>query len=88
MRNILLLLVIIIIVLSLGLFNCSANKDGYRTISVEVLKDKISGGWAGKMIGVSYGGPTEFRYNGVINEDPIDWYNTAFSAYYVYVKKL
>ena len=71
MKKILMLLLISI--LSLGLYNCGANDEGYRTISVEILKDKISGGWAGKMIGVSYGGPTEFRYNGVINEDPIDW---------------
>ena len=26
------------------------------------LRDKIEGGWAGQMIGVSYGAPTEFRY--------------------------
>lgn len=26
------------------------------------LKDRIKGGWAGQMIGVSYGAPTEFRY--------------------------
>jgi hypothetical protein len=71
MKKILMLLVII--VFSLGLFNCSTSENGYRTISLENLKDKISGGWAGKMIGVSYGGPTEFRYNSVINEDPIDW---------------
>jgi len=42
-------------------------------ISVDALRDKIAGGWAGKMIGVSYGAPTEFRYRGVINEDPIRW---------------
>ena len=33
-----------------------------RTISTEVLKDKIAGGWAGKMIGVTYGASTEFAY--------------------------
>lgn len=27
------------------------------TISKDTLKDKIAGGWAGKMIGVSYGTP-------------------------------
>jgi hypothetical protein len=26
------------------------------------LRDKIRGGWAGQMIGVSYGFPTEFAY--------------------------
>jgi len=45
----------------------------FKTIPVDILRDKIKGGWAGKMIGVAYGGPTEFRYNSIINEDPIDW---------------
>jgi len=67
------LIVIACLILSFALMSCGANQDEYRTISVEELKNKIAGGWAGKMIGVSYGGPTEFRYNGVINEDPIDW---------------
>ncbi|HPK70820.1 MAG TPA: hypothetical protein PLN93_02670, partial [Vicinamibacterales bacterium] len=44
-----------------------------RTITRAALEDKVRGGWAGKMIGVSYGAPTEFRYNGRINEDEIDW---------------
>ena len=39
-----------------------------RTLSPPGLEDKIRGGWAGKMIGVSYGAPTEFRSNGKINE--------------------
>lgn len=43
------------------------------TISKEVLKDKIAGGWAGKMIGVTYGAPTEFRAQGKTFEDSIRW---------------
>jgi hypothetical protein len=36
------------------------------------LQDKIKGGWAGQMIGVSYGAPTEFRYRGeIIPEDKL-----------------
>ena len=34
----------------------------------EVLMDKIKGGWAGKTIGCSYGGPTEFKYSGFMND--------------------
>ncbi len=68
-----LILLIVSMSLNIGLLHCNNNENEFRTISVEDLKDKISGGWAGKMIGVSYGGPTEFRYNSVINEDPIDW---------------
>ena len=37
-----------------------------RTISRADLRDKIEGGWAGQMIGVSYGAPTEFRFSGQI----------------------
>ena len=33
-----------------------------RSISLEGLRDKVRGGWAGQMIGVSYGAPTEFAY--------------------------
>src|SRR5689334_18521267 len=35
-----------------------------RAISRADLRDKIEGGWAGQMIGVSYGAPTEFRFKG------------------------
>jgi hypothetical protein len=44
-----------------------------RRISRAVLEDKIRGGWAGQMIGVSFGAPTEFRYRGRTIEGPIDW---------------
>lgn len=44
-----------------------------RRMSRAVLEDKIRGGWAGQMIGVSYGAPTEFRSNGKINEAEIKW---------------
>jgi ADP-ribosylglycohydrolase len=44
-----------------------------RAISVTELKDKIRGGWAGQMIGVSYGAPTEFRSNGRIITGRIPW---------------
>jgi hypothetical protein len=33
-----------------------------RRIELTVLEDKIRGGWAGQMIGVTYGAPTEFQY--------------------------
>ena len=42
---------------------CSgASAPAYREIPLAELQDKIAGGWAGQMIGVSYGGPTEFRH--------------------------
>ena len=35
---------------------------GVRTIALSTLDDKIRGGWAGQMIGVTFGAPTEVRY--------------------------
>ena len=43
-----------------------APKIAYREITLAQLRDKIAGGWAGQMIGVSYGGPTEFRHREAI----------------------
>ena len=45
-------------------FTASAGKKlpAEVKISKEVLKDKIMGGWVGKTVGCSYGGPTEFKY--------------------------
>lgn len=45
------------------------------TISKQVLHDKIKGGWAGQTIGVTFGGPYEFRYNGTFIQDyqPLPW---------------
>jgi hypothetical protein len=46
-------------------------------LTTDVLRDKIKGGWAGQTIGVTFGGPTEFRYRGTMIEDytPIAWYD-------------
>lgn len=48
-----------------------------RTISLSMLKDKIMGGWAGQTIGVTFGGPYEFRFNGTFIGDyqPLLWYD-------------
>ena len=35
-----------------------------RTLAWETFRDRLRGGWAGQMIGVRYGAPTEFRYRG------------------------
>ena len=47
------------------------------TLSKANLQDKIKGGWAGQVIGVTFGGPTEFKYNGTMINDyqPIPWYD-------------
>ena len=54
------------------------NDDTSFVISKEVLKDKIKGAWAAQTIGVTYGGPTEFRYLKRIIPDSIEiqWADT------------
>lgn len=47
------------------------------TISKDELKDKIMGGWAGQTIGVTFGGPYEFRFNGTFIQSyqPMVWHD-------------
>ena len=61
----------------LTFFSCTEKQNAVtRIISKEILKDKIAGGWAGKMIGVTYGAPTEFHAQGKTFEDSIKWIPT------------
>ena len=51
-----------------GLLSCTPS--GLDRIPLSQLQDRIKGGWAGQMIGVSYGLPTEFQFNNqIIPED-------------------
>jgi hypothetical protein len=75
MKTNLLKLIFLIIV---TVFACCGHKAGKagtdsRAISLDVLRDKIAGGWAGKMLGVAYGAATEFRAQGKTFEDTIRW---------------
>jgi hypothetical protein len=68
------LIILVLPALVLAFVSCSTKQAvDTRTISTETLKDKIAGGWAGKMIGVTYGAPTEFRAQGKTYEDSIKW---------------
>jgi hypothetical protein len=49
----------------------AAKGSPLRSISRKQLRDKIAGGWAGQMIGVSFGAPTEFRSLGRIIDGPL-----------------
>lgn len=62
------------------LFGCTNPKPvgtSVSTLSVAQLKDKIKGGWAGQTIGVTFGGPYEFRFQGAFISDyqPLLWYD-------------
>ncbi len=59
--------------LLLFIVSCNNTPEGFISVKPDVLKNKIAGGWAGKMIGVTYGAPTEFRAQGSIFSDSIKW---------------
>jgi hypothetical protein len=65
--------VLVLIALIVIFASCKNSSDEFQTIKPDVLKDKIAGGWAGKMIGVTYGAPTEFHALQKIYEDSIKW---------------
>ncbi len=71
MKKIILLLVIV--------FSFSKIHAQQKIVSLtkEQLKDKIMGGWAGQTIGVTFGGPYEFRFQGTFIGDyqPLLWYD-------------
>lgn len=75
----------IAVVISIGAFTSCKPKEKQETVSSnsftlthEQLKDKIKGGWAGQTIGVVYGAPVEFKYQGSIigTHQVIPWNET------------
>ncbi len=88
-------IVYFICIILITLFACTREKPGSRdkmtlmdgdqfTISKTELMDKIKGGWAGQVIGCTYGGPTEFRFNGTMIQDyqPIPWHEGYIKWWY------
>jgi len=61
-------------------------KDQSQEISIgkTALLDKIKGGWAGQVIGCTYGGPTEFQWNGTMIGDQVSipWDENRMLWYY------
>jgi len=68
-KNILFLSLFLLLILLL----ISCGQPKYKAITAEELRDKIAGGWAGKMIGVTYGAPTEFRATGKTYDKELLW---------------
>ncbi|WP_372934297.1 ADP-ribosylglycohydrolase family protein [Mariniphaga sediminis] len=91
MRNLLIIAVLAFFVVSAGCRPESkseaptvfANKEKIR-ISKKVLEDKIKGGWAGQVIGCTYGGITEFKWLGSFINDkvPIPWDENQIEFWY------
>ena len=64
---------LLVLALAAGLLPPAATA-ARRKISRAELRDRIEGGWAGQMIGVSFGAPTEFRFNQkVVPPDRLKW---------------
>ncbi len=53
-------------------------------ISEEVMLDKVKGGWVGQVVGCTYGGPTEFSWNGtwIQQSVPLRWDGEMMLEYY------
>jgi len=62
-----------VLVMLLAFSSCDKPSEQYRKIRVSDYLDKMKAGWVGQMVGVGWGGPTEFKYQGEIipaNEMP------------------
>ncbi|MBC7851658.1 MAG: ADP-ribosylglycohydrolase family protein [Chitinophagaceae bacterium] len=70
-KSILLLFVFFLLTIAHG------QNAGQFRITKQALRDKIMGGWAGQTIGVTFGGPYEFQFNGTFIGDyqPLKWYD-------------
>src|ERR1700741_2727575 len=66
-----------LIVFALTCLLANAQTSTTITLSKQKLKDKIMGGWAGQTIGVTFGGPYEFGFQGTFIGDyqPLKWYD-------------
>jgi hypothetical protein len=74
------------LLLSIKAFSSAKVIDPYgeKTLSKAELLDKVKGGWAGKTIACTYGGPIEFQWEGTMVQDyvPIKWNNESIKGYY------
>jgi hypothetical protein len=62
------------LIITLGAYGAAPKNKLNRSLSKESLFDKVRGAWAGKTIGCTYGGPTEFRYVSIIPDSvKIPW---------------
>jgi hypothetical protein len=84
MRKITFLIVASLVILVACQQKAEVNQKLNNKISKQELKEKIKGGWAGQVIGLTYGGPTEFRYPGAFINDyrPIEWTDSAILWYF------
>jgi len=88
MKNKLLISIIAFCIAGLLNQSCTTIPVADATLNLEIskaeLQNKIKGGWAGQVIGCTFGGPTEFRFRGTMIQDyhPIAWDNDRCLYYY------
>ena len=74
----------IILCCCVGLFSGFPGYTQSRSLTVplEKIRDQIKGGWAGQTIGVTFGGPYEFRFDGTFIQDyqPLVWNDTLIKS--------
>ncbi len=79
-------LIILITCLSLAITSCDVGASKGKTVKMtkKELLNKVKGGWAGQVIGVTFGGPTEFRYLQKIIPDSVKlrWDNDLVKHFY------
>jgi hypothetical protein len=65
------ILLVLVFCLNLCLYSQQKQTGAKKslTFTKQQLKDKIMGGWAGQTIGVTFGGPYEFRFEGTFIGD-------------------
>lgn len=69
----------ILLILAMAISGCSSTSEpkipSKLKLTPDELMNKIKGGWAGQTIGVTYGGPTEFKYcdRMMSDEDKVPW---------------
>jgi hypothetical protein len=71
------IVLISLLVLRISVFAQTSSSSNSLILSKEALQNKIKGGWAGQTIGVTFGGPYEFRFQGTFIGDyqPLLWYD-------------
>ncbi|TFG52423.1 MAG: ADP-ribosylglycohydrolase family protein [Candidatus Aminicenantes bacterium] len=76
-RSLLIPAVLYLLIAACGRADKVVGPAALRTVPVTrtELLDKVKGGWAGQVIGCTFGGPTEFRYQGAMipDDQAIPW---------------
>ena len=62
----LILALLVAVILSPSFVAAAETDTKYRRLPISEFRDKMAAGWLGQMIGVGWGAPTEFKFNGRI----------------------